>query len=87
VTDEWPSLAQSARVSEKDRRTLAARVVELTVWFYVRLRRSAGGALIDLEAAGVARVTETMLCHCGQSNNKPFCDGSHRAAGFVAAGV
>jgi CDGSH-type Zn-finger protein/uncharacterized Fe-S cluster protein YjdI len=32
----------------------------------------------------VNKVTKTLLCRCGQSKNKPYCDSSHKAAGFVA---
>ena len=34
------------------------------------------------KAFGLAGRTSIALCRCGHSNNKPFCDGAHKAAGF-----
>ena len=34
------------------------------------------------KAYGLAGRTVVSLCRCGHSNNKPFCDGSHKTAGF-----
>lgn len=30
------------------------------------------------------RVVKAAFCRCGQSNNKPYCDGTHRAISFQA---
>jgi CDGSH-type Zn-finger protein/uncharacterized Fe-S cluster protein YjdI len=32
----------------------------------------------------IHRAQELFLCRCGQSKHKPYCDGSHKAAGFIA---
>ena len=34
------------------------------------------------KAFDLAGRTTIGLCRCGHSQNKPFCDGSHRTAGF-----
>jgi CDGSH-type Zn-finger protein len=31
---------------------------------------------------GLAGRTTIGLCRCGHSENKPFCDGAHKRAGF-----
>lgn len=32
----------------------------------------------------INKTTKAAFCRCGQSKNKPYCDGSHKAAGFTA---
>lgn len=40
----------------------------------------------QIELAGHGSLFRATLCRCGQSARKPFCDNSHRAAGFAATG-
>jgi len=46
----------------------------------------ATGPLVILNDAGEVtdRTTQAFLCRCGQSAKQPYCDGSHKRAGFTA---
>ena len=38
--------------------------------------------LVDSQGNPVPHGTQISLCRCGQSRNKPFCDGMHNKTGF-----
>ncbi len=48
------------------------------------LRLEGDIAIVDQDgrAFGLAGRTVVSLCRCGQSQNKPFCDGTHNKVGF-----
>ena len=39
---------------------------------------------VDPDGNVVDTKTDFSLCRCGHSKEKPFCDGSHKAAEFIA---
>ncbi len=39
---------------------------------------------VDEDGNVVETKTDFSLCRCGHSKEKPYCDGSHKAAGFEA---
>lgn len=38
--------------------------------------------IVCSDGSCAAKRNKAGLCRCGHSGNKPFCDGSHKAAGF-----
>ena len=42
--------------------------------------------IVDADGNILETKTDFSLCRCGHSKDKPWCDGSHKEAGFQAAG-
>jgi uncharacterized Fe-S cluster protein YjdI len=76
-----PSGALSAR-------RLGAPAVKRAARFAVRasengpLLLSGGVRILDAEGNLLYEGERAALCRCGGSNNKPFCDGTHKTNGF-----
>jgi CDGSH-type Zn-finger protein len=45
------------------------------------------GFTVSVEGSTREETGPIVLCRCGKSDNKPFCDGSHRNADFKAPAV
>jgi CDGSH-type Zn-finger protein len=40
--------------------------------------------IVDADGNVIESKTDFSLCRCGNSNNKPWCDGAHKVTGFEA---
>lgn len=60
-----------ARIEERENGPLMARGI---------------ASMKDAQGNAVEVKPVMALCRCGQSRNKPFCDGSHKEAGFESRG-
>jgi CDGSH-type Zn-finger protein len=39
--------------------------------------------VFGVDGASIRKAAQMWLCRCGQSANKPFCDGTHKKSGFA----
>jgi CDGSH-type Zn-finger protein len=74
-----PCSFESFSISEE-----ALAATKVTVRSNGSIRIEGDFEIVDSEGSvfDLAGRTIIGLCRCGHSENKPFCDGSHRKAGF-----
>lgn len=62
---------------------------KITVMHNGSLRVEGDFEIVDQDGTsfGLKGRTRLSLCRCGQSANKPFCDGSHKTCGFSSQEV
>ena len=82
------AFAATGEPATQDSAALAVRDGPLSVRPLVNGPLMLKGALEIVSGTGrtVTRATEAFLCRCGHSENKPFCDGTHKRIGFTAEG-
>jgi CDGSH-type Zn-finger protein/uncharacterized Fe-S cluster protein YjdI len=73
-TDDWPPPREGA--TQQPTAIVPKQDASLDLRGHLRIYHSDGKPIAEL-----GRV---LLCRCGQSGNKPFCDSSHHDAGFCS---
>ncbi len=66
--------------------TLQAEKVTITVRKNGSLLVTGDVLILDHTGNIIPRINDkpnVALCRCGQSQRKPFCDGSHKMSGFI----
>lgn len=63
---------------------MSANIVKITINLNGSARVETERAEIHLpDGTIIVKEGKFSLCRCGQSNEKPFCDGTHKTCGFV----
>jgi CDGSH-type Zn-finger protein len=70
--DDWPAPREGA--ADEPTKVIAKSDASLDLRGHLQIYHSDGKP--------IAEVGRVLLCRCGQSKNKPFCDGSHESAEF-----
>ena len=73
-----PTTTESAALAKRD------GVLSITPYPNGPLGVAGPVEIISGTGRTINRVERTALCRCGHSANKPYCDGAHAKAGFVA---
>jgi CDGSH-type Zn-finger protein len=93
VFAKWRSYVRAGWFDRIHRRA-SSRKQEVSIMPDVSIRTRENGPLLvtgpitlvdaDGNQFNIAGKETIALCRCGQSKNRPFCDGQHKACGFVA---
>jgi CDGSH-type Zn-finger protein len=63
-------------------------MADVTIKVYANGPMKVTGPITILDAEdqeyAIADGVSAVLCRCGHSSNKPFCDATHKRVGFVA---
>ena len=71
----------------EDWRARSARVAEMEAYGYAEATHFGSDGAEKWTGHRVTQTKTAYLCRCGHSKNKPFCDGSHKEAGFKMPGA